>query len=156
MAALAFICSTSSCTSIDDERIPPYSVYLSFPTEADWITYGVNGAMTHRSFIKSQRIPANYPYTAMSLTGFGGVLLCSDYVGEYVAYDLACPVECRQDVRIVVDNVEHNAYCPVCGSRYDIFGTHGYPLSGIAHERHYGLQVYRVTTNATGGRLITR
>ena len=146
-----------SCSSIDDERIPPYNVYLSFASEADWITYGVNGAMQHRSFVKSLREPSTYPWTAMSATGFGGLLLCSDYTGNVVAYDLACPVECKQDVRVVVDDKAAVARCPVCGSTYDIYGTHGYPLSGPAHERHYGLEVYNVSRGAQGSWLtVTR
>lgn len=146
-----------SCSSIDDERIPPYNVYLNFPSEADWITYGVSGAMQHRNFVKSLREPAGYPWTAMSATGFGGVLLCTDYNGTPVAYDLACPVECKQDVRIVVDDKEAIGRCPVCGSTYDIYGTHGYPLSGPAYENHYGLQVYRVGRGSLGvGYTVTR
>lgn len=146
-----------SCSSIDDDRIPPYAVYLPFATQADWITYGVAASLDHRNYVKSLREPASYPWTAMSMTGFGGLLLCVDYMGNPVAYDLACPVECRQDVRIRVDEQTHEAYCPVCGSRYDIYGTYGYPLSGVAHERHYGLQVYRVAENVSGQyRLVTR
>lgn len=157
LTAVAFAAAVCSCTSIDDDRIPPYAVYLPFNTEADWITYGVAGAASHKQFIKSQRIPANYPWTAMSMTGFGGILLCTDYMGNPVAYDLACPVECRQDVRVAVDNNTGQAVCPVCGSHYDIFGTYGYPLSGPAHERHYGLQVYHVSINANSTyRTVTR
>lgn len=152
LLCLSAICATAfqSCTSVDDDRIPPYAVYLPFATEADWVTYGVAGALDHRNFIKSLREPSNYPWTALSMTGFGGILLCADYTGIPVAYDLACPVECRQDVRIIVDNDKNDAYCPVCQSRYDIYGTHGYPTSGIAHERHYALQVYNVIPGSQG------
>ncbi len=157
-ALLAIVAILSvSCSSIDDERIPPYNVYVNFATEADWITYGVSGAMQYRMFVKQLREPQGYPWSVMSATGFGGVLICTDYIGNVVAYDLACPVECKQDVRVVIDDKESVARCPVCGSTYDVFGTYGYPLSGLAHERHYGLQVYRVARGSQGNWLtVTR
>lgn len=157
MAAVIFAGLLSGCESVDDDRIPPYEVWVTFDTQADWITYGVPGALDYRMFVKSQRLPANYPYSVGSATGFGGVLLCGNYVGEPVAFDLACPVECRQDVRIIVDSETHRGRCPVCGSTYDIFSGTGAPLSGVAAEQRYGLQVYRVSAGAQGRyRVITR
>ena len=134
-----------SCHSLDDDRIPVQPVNISFATVADWNIYGVNGALEWRRFIRSDRIPPNYPYTAMTYTGFGGVLLLCDVLGNPQAYDLACPVECRQDVRVFINTEdEHLAECPECGSKYNVFSLMGHPVSGIAATRGYALRRYCV------------
>ena len=135
------------CDKLDDERIPPAP---AFPTVAEWQIYGTPGATDHKRFIKEEKAPANFPWTALTETGFGGVLLCGDIHGAPVAYDLACPVEIRRDVRIVVDPEAMNAYCPRCHSVYDIFTNYGHPLSGPAAEDGYGLQKYYVGAGAAG------
>ncbi|MDE5967874.1 MAG: hypothetical protein K2G64_02095 [Muribaculaceae bacterium] len=147
----------SGCESVDNDRIPPFNVYIPFNSQAEWITYGVSGAADYRIFHKNTRMPAGYPWSVQSASGYGGVLLCTDLSADPVAYDLSCPVECKQDIRIQVDTEAFNARCPVCGSTYDIFGAnHGAPLSGPAAERHYGLQVYPVISNGATYRLVTR
>lgn len=140
----------SSCKSLDDDRIPPAPVRITFPTVAEWQIYGTPGATDYKRFIKSEKIPSNYPWTALTETGYGGVLLCSDVHGAPVAYDLSCPVEIRPDIRIIVDNEAMNAYCPKCHSVYDIFTNYGQPLSGPAAEDGYGLQKYYVGAGAAG------
>ncbi len=140
----------SFCHSVDDDRIPPVEVYIPFQTQADWTVYGVSGACTSKRFIKQDRVPSDYPYQAMSYTGYGGVLLCSDIHGMPVAYDLSCPVEVRPDVRIVVDEDLQKAVCPKCHSIYDIFTNYGSPVSGPAAEDGFGLQRYRVGSGVQG------
>ncbi len=56
----------ASCHTIDDDRIPVTPVNIVFNTVADWNIYGVTGAMDYRLFIRDQRKPANFPYTAMT------------------------------------------------------------------------------------------
>lgn len=138
------------CDRLDDERIPVAPVHVSFTTVADWNTYGIGGALDHRRFIKEERIPQNYPYSAISATGFGGVLLVGDVNGVPVAYDLACPVECKREVRISLDTDEMIGECPVCHSTYDIFSLGGHPLSGRAAEMGYGLRRYTVGPGGGG------
>lgn len=150
----AALMAFSACHSIDDDRIPPMNVYLNFNTVGDWTLYGVPGAGSYRQFIKAERIPAQYPYSAISATGFGGVLLVGDVHGQPVAYDLACPVECRADVRIKVNADALNAECPSCHSTYDIVTNYGYPLSGKAAEKGYGLQRYHVAPGRNGEYMI--
>lgn len=151
------ILAASSCHHIDDDRIPPAPVYLQFNTIGDWNVYGVSGAGVHRHFIKELRQPAGYPYTALSATGFGGVLLIGDVHGQPVAYDMCCPVECRSDVRIQVVQADLVAECPKCHSTYDIVTNYGYPLSGPAAEKGYGLQRYYVHAGNNGEyRIVTR
>lgn len=148
--ALALAVMAVGCHTIDDDRIPPLNVYVNFNTVGDWTEYGVPGAGSYRRFIKQDRIPANYPYSALSATGFGGVLLVGDVHNQPVAYDLACPVECKSNVRIQVNEQALNAECPVCHSTYDIVTNYGYPLSGKAAEKGYGLQRYHVSPGLNG------
>lgn len=145
-----------ACGSVDDKRIPNAPVNLVFNDAGVWSVYGLGGAMQHKRFIREDRIPADFPYTASSYTGYGGLLLVSDYYGNLVVYDLACPVECRRDVRVAVDTELNVAACPVCHSTYAIFENFGSPLSGLAAEREYGLTKYNIRPTATGGYQITR
>lgn len=147
-AAVALL--TAGCTHIDDDRIPPSPVRIAFNTVGEWNIYGVGGAGDYRYFIKQDRIPDGYPYTVATYTGFGGVLLICDIHNNPVAYDLACPVECRADVRIRVVKEDLKAECPVCHSIYDIVTNHGQPLSGPAAEKHYGLRKYYVGPGSAG------
>ncbi len=134
----------SACKRIDDQRLPPVPVYVNFTTIGDWNIYGVAGAGSYRYFIKAERQPAGYPYSAANYTGFGGLLLIGDIHGNPIAYDLACPVECRSDVRIRMLDDELKAECPVCHSVYDVVTNYGAPLSGPAHTDSYGLTKYYV------------
>ena len=77
-------------------------------------------------------------------TGFGGLLVGMDALSNARAFDLACPVEARQNVRVYID-VEHMvARCPECGSEYDVYSGYGNPVSGPAKEDGYNLRRYRV------------
>lgn len=144
-AALA-VMALSGCHPINDDRLPPAPVHLTFNTVADWDRYGTPGALSSRMFIKTEttRIPADYPYTALNQTGFGGILLVGDIYGAPVAYDLACPVEMKAEIRIHVDTETNKAVCDRCGSVYDIFSNYGYPLQGPAAENGWGLTRYYV------------
>lgn len=145
LAAGAVIAAAISCDRLDDDRVPLHPVNITFTTVADWDICGVSGALTWREFIKSERKPAKYAYTAMTYTGFGGVLLVGDMLGNPRAYDLSCPVERKADVRVAIDpDDEYLAVCPVCGSRYNVFSLMGHPVSGQAAEKGYALRPYRV------------
>ena len=150
----------TSCARIDDDRIPAVNVNIVFSNEGVWAKYGVSGALQSKRFIRSATapVPADFPYTVNTYTGYGGVLLVGElYSGMPIAYDLSCPYEARPDIRINVDNDAHDAICPVCGSTYDIFGGQGRPTSGPAAERGYGLTRYRVFEGgALNYRVITR
>lgn len=152
----ASLSATVSCHHVDDDRIPSAPVNLVFRGQQMWDVYGVHGATEYRRFIKSERLPADFFYVAGDYTGFGGLLLCGDFFGNPVVYDLACPVECRGDVRVNVDNTSNIAVCPVCHSTYAIYENYGHPLSGIAAERGYGLKRYRIGQAAGADYVITR
>lgn len=139
-----------ACHTVDENRIPVSPVRIVFSTQSQWEIYGVSGALQYRQFIKKEGLPQNFPYTSLSYTGFGGVLLVSDIHGNPVAYDMACPVERSATVKIAVDSEANNAYCPKCGSIFDIFTNYGHPLSGAAAREGYGLQRYIVTGGMQG------
>lgn len=147
----------SSCERINDDRIPPLSVNIEFANVGMWHTYGVAATPDFRYFVKSELKPAGFPYTELTYTGFGGVLLLCDIMNNPRAYDMACPYEAKNNVKIYVDKEKLQAVCPKCGSRFDIYDNPGYPLSGPAAEKRYGLQQYRVFgPNSFGGYVITR
>ena len=151
-----------ACDSVDDDRIPYAPVHLSFSTIADWHTWGIaEESAGWRRYIyrpgTRDNIPAGYPYKGVDATGYGGVLLVTDALGNPVAYDLACPYEARPEVRIEVPDDELFARCPKCGSTYDIFTNHGNPRTGPAADRHYGLKRYSVVSGgALEYRVVTR
>ena len=90
-------------------------------------------------------------------TGYGGLLLVTDVLGDLHAYDLACPFEVRPNVRVSIPEGELFARCPSCGSTFDVFQNRGNPISGPAQERGYALRRYSVVSGgATEYRVVTR
>lgn len=160
IALATTLISFTACESVNDERIPPYAVNLQLDNQGLWDTYGVHGYGQYRYFIKEEKIPSNYSFTALSMTGFGGILLISGYEnGDYnmpLAYDLACPVEARQNTRISIDKSNFQAYCPKCGSRFDVCEGAGRPVYGKALELNYGMKKYHVFPSSLGGYTIVR
>ena len=164
LALIAVAGSHAGCHDVNSDRIPLMPVRIPFATIGDWHTYGISGAATARSYIKgtgSSGQPAGYPYTALTATGFGGVMLIGTYtysgnplLTAPVAFDLACPVEARADIRIAVDPDESCARCATCGSTYDIFQGNGMPLSGPASRLGYGLRHYRVVAGQASEYLV--
>lgn len=150
LLSLLSVIFLTACHSVNDDRIPYAPVRIPFSTQAMWETYGVTGALDHQRFILNDGIPANFPFTSLTYTGFGGVLLCGDIHGNPVAYDLACPVERERNVRIIVDTEAANAYCPKCHSIYDVFSNYGSPLAGEAAQLGYGLRRYSVSAGLQG------
>lgn len=153
VVVMLLMCLLGSCSHVDNRRLPAANVYLVFWTQADWVTYGVSGAGSHKRYIKSERIPSDFPYSATSATGYGGLLVCTSYNGDPLAYDLACPVECRGDVRVFI-NEDNLAECPKCHSCFDVFMQYGAPVSGEAAEKGYGMQLYNVTGGRSGEYLV--
>lgn len=153
LLGLLYAATLTSCHHMDNKRLPATRVNIVFWTQAEWITYGPAGAAGHKDFIRELRRPADFPYTASTYTGFGGVLLCTDYSGNPMAYDLACPVECNAQTRVYI-NDDLLAECPKCHSLYDVFALGGGAVGGPAANNGYGLQVYRVGAGMQGEYLI--
>lgn len=154
LVAIALL--SAACDKLNDDRIPPAAVRIAFNTVHEWDYYGTPAALSYRYFIREERIPSDYPWTSLTYTGFGGVLLVGDINGDPQAYDLACPVECKYDVRVQVDTKTNTARCPKCHSEFDIFTNYGHPLSGPAAADGYGLRVYRVAPGSQGEYLVVQ
>ncbi len=154
---------SSACSSLDDERIPAMPVNINLADAGLWNTYGVAGFGIYRQFIPSLGLPSGFRYSATTATGYGGVLLIGGmdpFTGDTnvpLAYDLACPVERKPDIRVKVDPDNFEAICPVCGSHFDVTMQGGAPLSGPAATDNpkCGMTRYRCIPSS-GGYTITR
>lgn len=151
---VAAMLAMPACETVDSERIPSYSVYIDLSNQGLWTTYGVSGYGTCRMFNREKRIPSNFAFTERTYTGYGGVMLVYSINGP-VAYDRACPVEVSKNVCVNFDETTLEAYCPTCGSRFNVCEADGVPVSGQALTDKYGLQ--RLSVVPTGyGYVITR
>lgn len=155
----------SGCHDADDDALPNYPVGIDLGNAGLWNVYGVAGFGLYTEFILGSgiRVPEGFPYTETSRTGFGGVLLIGGmdpYTGNTnvpLAYDLACPVEKRADVRVGIDEATTVAVCPVCGSSYDVTMAGGAPLSGPAakNKKKVALTRYQCLPTVNGGYLVS-
>ena len=163
---LIILLSSVSCQSLDDERIPNMLVNISLGDPGLWNTYGVSGFGSNRNFIYSPTgisQPVGFSYKTGSATGFGGVLLIegvdpfSSVTAAPLAYDLACPVERKADIRVSIDPDTYLAVCKQCNSVYDVTIQHGAPVSGIAltGKNKYALKSYNCIPGGNGGYYIT-
>ena len=153
VVAAVLLAATVSCHHLDADRVPLMPVWLSFNSQPEWTLYGTPAALDHRIFVKSERLPANYPYTALNETGYGGVLLVCDVMGNPKAFDAACPVEVSRTVRVFI-NADNKAECPRCHSTYDVFSLDGHPVGGRAAQEGWGLRRFAVLPGA-GGEFLT-
>ena len=87
-----------------------------------------------------------FPLKETDRIGFGGILVCTTYEAKYLAFDLACPYEVKQDVRVKVDGMF--AVCEKCGSKFNIYDDEfAYPVEGPAK---HGLKKYKTTLTPSG------
>lgn len=157
VAMAAVLLSAAGCHEVNDDRIPYAVVSLNLSDIAVWHKWGVSGYGVNRKFIKSENLPAGYPYLERDATGFGGVLLIDGmdpYTGTTSApnaYDLACPVERDAKIRVNINAETLEAVCPKCGSTYDVTMAGGAPTWGPAAEQHYAMKRYKcVPSNGQG------
>lgn len=154
--AVAAVCiaagaAAGGCKHVSDD-LPPAGVWIVFPFEHDWRTWGVTAPLQHREFILSERLPQGFNYSAASQTGYGGVLLVGDINGAPAAYDMSCPVERKPDIRVAYDEDRNDAFCAHCGSRYSVINNYGQPTAGPAAERddYRVLRTYNIATGPNG------
>ncbi|MBP3639193.1 MAG: hypothetical protein J6J20_04835 [Muribaculaceae bacterium] len=157
--ALALLLPAVACHHLDDDRVPLMPVWLSFNSQAEWQLYGVTAAMDAQLFVKQgerhEWVPPQYQYSAISETGYGGLLLVCDVMGTPKAYDAACPVEIKRTVRVFI-NDDNKAECPQCHSTYDVFSLDGHPLSGRAADEGWGLRRFSVGPGSRGEYMVVR
>ncbi len=144
----------AACESVDSQRIPALNVSVDLSNAGLWQVYGVSGYGQCRIFDRSKHLPADFTFTERTYTGYGGVMLVYGINGP-VAYDRACPVEVDKNVTLYFDSETLDAYCPKCGSRFNVCEADGVPTQGTALENRYGLQRLSVVP-ANGGYIITR
>lgn len=164
LSLMAMLSAASACNQVDDDRIPSLPVYINLSGAGMWNSYGVAGVGIHRQFINWQGVlsPSGFPFTANTYVGFGGVLLIGGvdpFTSEPnvpLAYDLSCPVERSQTVRVFIDSDNLEAVCPQCGSRYDVVTAGGAPVGGIAltGTYKYALRRYYCDPAQGGGYII--
>ena len=118
--------------------IPNLPVNLQLRLEG--LDYDLNANLACKTFTQ--------PRFANDQLGFGGILVING-IGEnpvnLYAYDLACPVEAKSDIRVVPDKSGITATCPKCGAIFSIATGTGAPQSGT----EYYLKSYRVIGNGT-------
>ncbi len=148
---LAVCVGVSSCDEADDSRIPYMEVNIDLTTLGYWNTYGVSALGMSRRFIRQDKVPSNFPYTATTFTGYGGVLLVTDIQNYPLVYDLSCPVEKSATVRVEFDSETLLARCPKCHSEYNVCEFYGSPVSGEAYTKKWSLRRYRALPSSEGG-----
>lgn len=151
--------------TVNNNRIPAMPVDINLHTPGLWNTYGVGGIGMYRIFRKEANIPSDFPWTAATYTGYGGVLVVGvdaaanfgDQQWPYMpmAYDMSCPVEAEPNVVVYVDEIRFEAVCPVCKSRYTLYSGGG-PVDGPAVALRYGLEPYNCIGTPWDGFIIVR
>ncbi len=140
-----------SCTDVSDKnRIPWREVNIDLYTMGYWTQYGVHTAGMYRVFRVEDRIPASYPFTAKTRTGYGGVLIYNTPYGNVCVFDLSCPVEHKASIRVTFDENTNEAVCSKCGSRYELMEGTGSPISGEAVKDNVWLTKYTAIKTGSG------
>ncbi len=104
-----------------DLRLPPYNISLR------------NNVNSYELFEKPRM-----GKELIDRIGYGGIIVYADFEGHYRAFDLACPHEAKQSVKVVPDGLGR-LVCEECGSIYDISYGIGHPVKGPSKE---GLKRY--------------
>jgi len=149
----------AGCDTLDDDRVVG-SCRIDLGLIGNWTVYGVHAVGDYKVFNKEKHLPSNFPYTATTYTGNGGVLLmgvAGSGIGgiQPMAYEMACPY-CRKHSTVVeIDNDNLEAVCQTCGSRYDVLMGGGQPVSGPAQSKHYAMHAYRAMPSVNDGYIIT-
>lgn len=103
---------TLSCQENQRSPIPDYPVSLKLDLAGEYSTFRGSSCEAH-TFIT--------PILAADRLGFGGILVCTDLYSNYCAFDLACPYEAKNNIRVHPDGLK--AVCDSCGSQFDICET---------------------------------
>ena len=74
--------------------------------------------------------------------GFSGLLLIKTDM-ELAAFDLCCPNEIEQRIKVVPTNESMTAKCPECASEFNLW-ENGRAVGGPAEKKRQSLKSYRV------------
>ncbi len=124
IALLVLAFSVSGCNDNYISSIPNFPVYL----ELNLITtYPIFRNSFNKTLIFTK------PITAIDRVGYGGVLVCTGFDGQYYAFDMSCPYEHSTNTRVYPNGLGQ-VVCEGCGSVFNIGYGIGDPASGKAKE----------------------
>jgi hypothetical protein len=116
--------SFAGCNDNVISSIPDFPVYMQLNLTSTYPTFR-NSVNKYLIFEKGVFVTDR--------TGFGGILVYTGFDGEYYAFDLSCPYEAKQDIRVIPNGIGQ-AVCEGCGSVFDLGYGIGNPSSGKAKE----------------------
>jgi nitrite reductase/ring-hydroxylating ferredoxin subunit len=126
--ALLFV----NCNDNVISSIPDFPVYLELNLTTTYPTF-------KNSYLKFLLFKQGVFVT--DRIGYGGILVYTGFDGSYYAFDMACPYEAKQNIRVYPNNAGQ-AVCEGCGSVFDIGYGIGAPSKGLAKE---ALKRYKAT-----------
>ncbi len=132
----AFILGTSCENPNNTSSIPDYPVFLERNLNLE--------AQELRTIGGCKAFPV--PEKTYEHVGFGGILVFYGLDGNYYAYDMACPLEIKRNVKVRLRENGIHAICDECGSVFNIAYGSGAPIEGEARE---GLKIYSVRVSQT-------
>lgn len=118
------VISFAGCNDNVISSIPDFPVYLDLNLTSTYSTFR-NSTNKFMLFEK--------PVIATDRIGYGGILVYTGLDKEYYAFDMSCPYEAKQNIRVYPNDLGQ-AICEGCGSVFDIGYGIGNPSSGKAKE----------------------
>lgn len=114
----------SGCNDNYISSIPDYPVRLQLNLTSTYPTFRDN---------PNSYLIFDKPIQATDRVGFGGVLAYVGFDGNYYAFDLACPYEAKQSIKVTPNDLGQ-VVCETCGTVYDISFGIGNPVEGPSKE----------------------
>jgi nitrite reductase/ring-hydroxylating ferredoxin subunit len=111
-----------SCGKEEPRATVPFA-HVHFRIDLNGLDHSLRNPLSYKVFTA--------PRVQTDRVGYGGLLIVSGFSGEIFAFDLACPFERNQNVR-VVPTADGTAVCPVCKSVFDTSFGLGTVRSGVA------------------------
>lgn len=107
------IISLSGCYDNYVSSIPNYPVNLTLNLTSTYPTFKNN---------PGQHLIFKTPPTATERVGFGGIIIYAsfDESNPYLAFDLACPVEADQKIKVIPNDYYGQVVCEKCGTVYNL------------------------------------
>lgn len=130
-----------SCDKMEKSNIPYAPVYLE--VDLQFKDKELSSLLAYKTF--TSIVGRN----AGTMIGYSGILVVHGY-DDYYAYDLCCPFEAQQNIRVEPTDVG-SAKCPKCGTEYDMAYGSGAPMSGPSKHA-----LVRFDVSTAGQRLIVR
>lgn len=114
----------SGCDDNYISSIPDYPVRLQLNLTSTYPNFKDNP----NSFLIFDK-----PVQATDRVGFGGVIVYVGFDANYYAFDLACPYEAKQSIKVKPNDLGQ-LVCETCGTVYDISYGIGNPVEGPSKE----------------------